>query len=623
MKEKVNMRNAAALQLRGIKELHKVSPKFFPLLTVYSIFSAITPYVTVFFSAQILKELATLRREENLWQWVIAGVLCVGIAAIAKAMLYRRYNSLLNDLYGRKEILFIHKMFSLDFSELDKQENHDLRAQIQQNENWSSWGLMRVEEAYIGAVSSVIGLLSGIALTLSLFTSPVPESAGWLTVLNNPVFILVLAALMIVVSILAGNLSAKSMRCWSDFAEEATFGNRLFGHFGFIGQDKERSVDIRMNNQQKLVSAYWNTNSSFGVNGPFGKAAMGKMGVYASLGVCITTLITGFIYVFTCLKAWGGAFDVGSITQYVGAATAMVTNVFALTDLLGIMKTNAPYLEKTFEFLDIPNSMYQGSLTTEKRADRQYEVEFRDVSFKYPGSDLWALRHVNMKFKVGKRLAIVGENGSGKTTFIKLLCRLYDPQEGQILLNGIDIRKYRYDDYMNIFSIVFQDFQLICQPLGNNVAGSMDYDRDRVEKALIDAGFGDRLASLEKGLDTYIYKNLTEDGVDVSGGEAQKIAIARALYKNAPFIILDEPTAALDPIAEAEIYSKFNDIAGDKTAIYISHRLSSCKFCDEIAVFHDGGVIQRGTHTELVADENGKYYELWNAQAQYYTEKTA
>ena len=623
MKEKVNMRNAFALHMRGLKELHTVSPKFFPLLTVYSIFSAITPYITVFFSAQILKELATLRREDNLWQWVIAGVLCVGIAAIAKAMLYRRYNSLLNDIYGRKEILFIHKMFSLDFSELDKQENHDLRAQIQQNENWSSWGLMRVEEAYIGAVSSVIGLLSGIALTVSLFTSPVPESAGWLTVLNNPVFIIVLAAMMVVISILAGNLSAKSMRCWSDFAEEATFGNRLFGHFGFIGTDKTRSVDIRMNNQQGLISAYWTTNSSFGVNGPFGKAARGRMGVYASLGVCITTLITGFIYVFTCLKAWGGAFDVGSITQYVGAATAMVTNVFALTDLLGIMKTNAPYLEKTFEFLDIPNTMYQGSLTTEKRADRQYEVEFKDVSFKYPGSDIWALRHVNMKFKVGKRLAIVGENGSGKTTFIKLLCRLYDPQEGQILLNGIDIRKYRYDDYMNIFSVVFQDFQLICQPLGANVAGSMEYDRDRVRKALIDAGFGDRLATMEKGLDTMLYKDLSEDGVDVSGGEAQKIAIARALYKDAPFIILDEPTAALDPIAEAEIYSKFNDIAGDKTAIYISHRLSSCKFCDEIAVFHDGGVIQRGTHTELVADENGKYYELWNAQAQYYTEKTA
>lgn len=241
------------------------------------------------------------------------------------------------------------------------------------------------------------------------------------------------------------------------------------------------------------------------------------------------------------------------------------------------------------------------------------------MSFQYPRSDVWALRHVNMKFKVGSRLAVVGMNGSGKTTFIKLLCRLYDPTEGQILLNGIDIRKYKYDDYMNVFAVVFQDFKLLGLPLGQNVAASAAYDRERVIDCLEKAGFGERLASMEKGLDTYLYKDLDENGVDVSGGEAQKIAIARALYKDAPFIILDEPTAALDPIAEAEIYSKFNDIAGDKTAIYISHRLSSCKFCDEIAVFHEGAVIQQGTHASLVADVNGKYYELWHAQAQYYT----
>lgn len=263
-------------------------------------------------------------------------------------------------------------------------------------------------------------------------------------------------------------------------------------------------------------------------------------------------------------------------------------------------------------------SMYQGSLTTEKRSDRQYEVEFRNVSFKYPGAENWALRNVSMKFKVGSRLAIVGENGSGKTTFIKLLCRLYDPQEGEILLNGIDIRKYNYRDYMNIFSVVFQDFQLLSQPIGANVAGSSEYDRDRVLAALKDAGFEDRLQELPQGLDTYLYRDFAEDGINVSGGEAQKIAIARALYKDAPFIILDEPTAALDPIAEAEIYAKFNDIAGDKTAVYISHRLSSCKFCDEIAVFHEGGIIQQGTHEELVENENGKYFELWHAQAQYY-----
>ena len=620
MKGKINMRYAVAIHLRGIKELHKVSPKFFPVLTFYCIVSAIAPYITVFFSAQILKELATLRSADILWKWVAASVFGVGIITILKAVLWRRYQTLLNDLWGRKEILFIHKMFSLDFSELDKQQNHDLRAQIRQNENWASYGLMRVQEIYEHFITGVIGILSGIALTISLFTSPVPDTAGWLTVMNHPLFILVMGVLMVGVSILAGKFTAASTKCWSEFAKEATFGNRLFEHFGFVGTHKERSVDIRMNDQQKLISAYWTTNVSFGVTGPFSRMAQGKMGIYASLGVCITTIITGFIYVFTCLKAWGGAFDVGSITQYVGAATAMVDNIFVLTGLIGVLEANTGYLEKTFEFLDIPNAMYQGSLTTEKRADRRYEVEFRNVSFQYPGSDIWALRHVNMKFKVGNRLAIVGENGSGKTTFIKLLCRLYDPQEGQILLNGIDIRKYRYDDYMNIFSVVFQDFQLICQPLGANVAGSMHYDCNRVQKALVDAGFEERLASMEKGLDTMIYKKLSVDGVEVSGGEAQKIAIARALYKDAPFIILDEPTAALDPIAEAEIYEKFDKIAGDKTAIYISHRLSSCKFCDEIVVFHEGKVIQQGTHTSLVADTKGKYFQLWNAQAQYYTE---
>ena len=620
MKEKTTLRRAAAVHLRAIRQLHRVTPQHFPVLTLYCLFGAITPYVTVFFSARVLTELATLRRAEILWRWVLAGVLCTGFAAVAKAALHRRCNTLLNDLYGRKEMLFVHKIFRLDYSELDKQENHDLREQIKQNEQWSGWGLMRVHEIYSGAVTGLLGLFSGAALTVSLFTAPVPNSAGWLVVLNDPIFALVLAAGILIISILAGRLSARAMQCWGDFSEEATFGNRRFAHFGFLGRDKQRAIDIRMNDQQRLVRAYWSGGSVFGVHGVFAKAARGKMGVYASLGVCITTLTTGMIYLFTCLKALGGAFDVGSCTQYIGAATAMVTNVFALTDMIGTLKANTPYLEKTFAFLDIPNSMYQGSLTTEKRSDRRYEVEFKDVSFRYPGSDIWALRHVNMKFKVGKRLAIVGENGSGKTTFIKLLCRLYDPQEGQILLNGIDIRKYRYDDYMGIFSVVFQDFQLICQPLGNNVAGSMEYDRDRARKALIDAGFADRLAAMEKGLDTMLYKNLSEDGVEVSGGEAQKIAIARALYKDAPFIILDEPTAALDPIAEAEIYSKFDEIAGDKTAVYISHRLSSCKFCDEIAVFHEGAVVQQGSHAELLADRGGKYYALWNAQAQYYTE---
>ena len=221
------------------------------------------------------------------------------------------------------------------------------------------------------------------------------------------------------------------------------------------------------------------------------------------------------------------------------------------------------------------------------------------------------------------RLAVVGENGSGKTTFIKLLCRLYDPTEGEILLNGIDIRKYRYDNYLALFSVVFQDFRLLAQPLGQNVAASVDYDRERAKECLERAGFGRRLAELPKGLDTCLYRDFEDDGVEVSGGEAQKIALARVLYQDAPFIVLDEPTAALDPEAEAEVYTKFNDIVEDKTAIYISHRLSSCRFCDEIAVFDHGRVVQQGTHDDLLAVRGGKYQALWDAQAQYYQKKNA
>ena len=264
--------------------------------------------------------------------------------------------------------------------------------------------------------------------------------------------------------------------------------------------------------------------------------------------------------------------------------------------------------------------MYKGSLTVEKRDDNEYFVEFRDVSFKYPNADVYALRHVSMKFRIGEKLAVVGVNGSGKTTFIKLLCRLYDPAEGEILLNGVDIKKYDYDEYMSVFSVVFQDFRLFSFPLGQNVAASVDYDRERAALCLEKSGFGDRLGTMPDGVDTCLYKDFDGSGVGISGGEAQKIALARAIYKDAPFIILDEPTAALDPVAEYEVYSNFNGIVGDKTAIlHLTHRLASCRFCDDIAVFDGGRVIQRGTHDELVADETGKYRELWYAQAQYYS----
>lgn len=609
-------RKMLQLHLRGLKDLNGKCPQLIPSIFANAVLTALSPYVTVWFSARLLGELSASRRPEVLGRWAVLTVVSLGLMALLTALADRWWECVKENTWYRKQQIFIEKQFSMDYAALEDQKNRDLREKIREVENWSDWGYMRIPLFLREILKSVLGILGGIALTVSLFTAKLPETAGKLQILNHPASAIALLAAMFLFSYLVGLLEGKAGECWNSQEEDATFGNRLFGFFGFIGKKRGRDADIRMYNQQNLVRKYWSQNSTFSTDGAMGRMARGKLGFLEGTGAAFPSVFTGIIYLFTCLKAWGGAFGVGAVTQYVGAVTALSNHVAKLFEVYGTMKANAANLEQVYQFLDIPNEMYQGSLTTEKRSDRQYEVEFRNVSFKYPGAENWSLRNLSMKFRVGERLAIVGENGSGKTTFIKLLCRLYAPQEGVILLNGIDIRKYNYRDYMSIFSVVFQDFQLLSQPLGANVAGSSHYDRERVTKALVDAGFGERLKKM--GLDTYLYRDFAEDGIDVSGGEAQKIAIARALYKDAPFIILDEPTAALDPIAEAEIYSKFNDIAGDKTAVYISHRLSSCKFCDEIAVFQDGRIVQQGTHEALLAQEDGQYARLWNAQAQYY-----
>ena len=599
-------------------------PQMFLSRWLCIVWDSLTPYIGIYLSARIIDELAGARDPDRIAHLVLLTLISAVIISVVSVLLNRWMNIKNAWLWYTMEWIYANKMLSMDFTDMDNTKNHELLTQIRWNQNGGGWGFNKAFNPYENMASALLRILGGIALTVTLFTSRVPESAGGLTVLNQPLFIVPMILVMLIITWLAPVLSNKAGSYWARNQDIHTEGNRKFGAVCSISSKKEIATDIRIYKQEKTIMKYFRDKTgAFFSKGAFAKYAQGPMGLLAATSAAVSIIFTGVVYVFVCLKAWGGAFGIGSVTQYIAAITAVSGGVATLIATLGDLRNNAPFLNLIFDFLDIPNNMYQGSLTVEKRRDRDYEVEFRDVSFKYPGSEQYVLRHVNMKFKVGSRLAVVGMNGSGKTTFIKLLCRLYDPTEGIILLNGIDIRKYNYLDYMMIFSVVFQDFRLFALKLGENVASGRDYDPDLVTECLIKAGFGDRLKALPDGLDTYLYKDYNPEGIDISGGEAQKIAIARALYKDAPFIILDEPTAALDPIAEAEIYSKFNDIAGDKTAIYISHRLSSCKFCDEIAVFHEGQVIQKGSHAELLADESGKYFELWNAQAQYYTEQGA
>lgn len=614
-------RSASVLTLlkhnyRAAKLLEKYNPGLLLSTTMYCLVPTLSKYINIFLSAQIINELIGLRRLRTLLILAAVTVVSNGIFSLLRAVVDRW-------AYAKEELtdntmsyIRADKLFAMDFQDVDSHKTQDMISQIEENQNLLERGLSSILAIYTDCISGAINIILGVIMVVPMFTSRVTQVIGDLGWLDSHITDMLFIVFMCVTICCSVRIGSRLTFKLSDVLDNSRVVNRVHSAFGYIGKEQKRALDVRMYEQEKISRSYCERDNFFNHLKRYWHSAVGlSRHIVSSYGAFLSI----FVYLFVCLKAYAGAYPVGSVVQYIQSLTLLTAGLAGIVDNIGYMQDNERYIELVFEFLDTPNKMYQGTLPTEKRMDREYVVEFRDVSFKYPGSDLWALRHVNMKFKVGKRLAIVGENGSGKTTFIKLLCRLYDPQEGQILLNGIDIRKYNYRDYMDVFSIVFQDFQLLSQPLGANVAGASEYDAERVTQALTDAGFGDRLAELPDGLETMLYKDFGENGVEVSGGEAQKIAIARALYKDAPFIILDEPTASLDPIAEAEIYAKFNDISGDKTAIYISHRLSSCKFCDEIAVFHEGAVIQQGTHAELVDDETGKYHELWNAQAQYYT----
>ena len=250
-------------------------------------------------------------------------------------------------------------------------------------------------------------------------------------------------------------------------------------------------------------------------------------------------------------------------------------------------------------------------------SEKTHIIEFRNVSFRYPGQKAWALHNINLTLHSGEKLSIVGENGSGKTTFVKLLTRLYDVTEGKILLDGRDIRSINLDEYRGLFSAVFQDFKLFSFTLRENVELDQNLSDEEVVSYLEQAGLQEKINRLPNGISTQVNREFDEHGFEPSGGEAQKIALARALARSAPVVILDEPTAALDPRAEYDLYMRFAKLTEGKSAVFISHRLSSSQFCDHIAVFSNGRIIEYGTHEELV-ERNGIYSELYTLQAQFY-----
>ena len=338
------------------------------------------------------------------------------------------------------------------------------------------------------------------------------------------------------------------------------------------------------------------------------------------LDVALAFLRNGAAYGLLIAMALQGELTAAEFVLYFSAVSGFASWVTGIFSNLGALHQQSLELSAMREFLKIPEVFRFGDgKPLPVKPDHLYELELRDVSFRYPGADHDTLSHVNLTIHPGEKLAVVGRNGAGKTTLIKLLCGLYDPTEGQVLLDGEDIRQYDRRDYYRHFSAVFQQFSLLAATMAENVAQTDEIDMPWMWNCLEQAGIADKIRALPKQENTQLGREVYLDGVDLSGGQTQRLMLARALYKDAPVVVLDEPTAALDPLAESDLYQKYSDLTGNRTSVYISHRLASTRFCDRVLLIENGGIAEEGAHEELLA-QGGRYAQLFNIQSKYYKE---
>lgn len=578
------------------------------------LFGAIVPLIPTYFSAKIVDELVGERDVRTL---VILGVLLAVLTAVfefGRHLFEKGYFDRCALLHDFESKVFEEHIVNADYELLEDADFQDaIKSYKIIYEN--NYGIYYNMWVYLtGFVKGILSLIFSVILVFpSLKKCFAIDNSAFISS-YKPIVILFVSVIAIGVSLaLVGNK-------WSSFNLEVNkTWNSIFSKFKYwfsFPNKYQNGKEIRIYNanhlifeKQKDYENDWHAinNYSYSLWAKFNTAM-----------VILQMILMGCFYLFVALKAYAGVFSIGSFVLFLGASLHIADGiglVSSISYLLGLSAEHISYLKRIVE---TEPRKHVGTLPVEKRNDNRFDIEFKNVSFKYPGTENYVLKNFNAKLEIGNHMAVVGQNGSGKTTFIKLLCRLYDVTNGEITLNGINIKKYDLKEYMSLFSVVFQDFQLFSVPLSQNITTSLEYDKDKLYSCLNQAGIRERVEAMPQKENSVIYKDFDENGIEISGGEAQKIALARALYKDAPFVILDEPTSALDPISEFEIYQRFNSFVGEKTAIYISHRLSSCRFCDEILVFDEGRIVQQGSHESLLQNKGGKYYRLWTAQSQYY-----
>ena len=607
----------------------KVLRRLFSLYSVYNkstiaagvfcgIVTGVRPYIMIVLSGILIDGLLSGTAFRTLIFWLFGGIALNLAMESLESWLREAFNARVENCLERQNRDMNEKSLFSDFENLENPELQEKKRKQEQVVNVRGgiyWMLIWPMDK---GITGLITVITAIIVAAPLFAGS--SDAG------HPGLIALSIALAVIIVACAW-ASYKNSDYWNKkirkVFDEYAKCNRVSNYIlHSILTGSETGKDLRIFGQQNLIEE--------GVLGQQQEAlarlkeirtkAMTQSGIEATL----TTVNCGLIYCYAALKAYLGIITVGSVVKYASGIMECIQGIKNLLFCVTGWRQAVDYGREYLDYLEFENRTEDGSDQVAANADQSILLECEHVTFRYPGNAEDVIHDLNLKInlKPGDHIAIVGRNGSGKTTFIKLLCRLYNVTEGVIRINGKDIRDYTYQEYIDVFSIVFQDYRMFSLKLGENIAAADEVDDERALDSMHKAGLSDRLENLPQGLDTYVGKEFEESGVNFSGGERQKLAIARAIYKDAPFVIMDEPTAALDPISECDVYEGFDRLVGHKAAIYISHRLASCRFCDKILVFSKGGVVQNGSHETLVAQE-GLYRDMWNAQAQWYADNSS
>lgn len=585
------------------RDINKINKNILPVILLNCLFSAIEPFVFIFVSGKLVKYLIEGRAFKEIVTLSLVGA-AISLAVYVIKNITENYKMEFMDYLNCKEKnLLIKGMFNLDFKDFESKEYKDKISRHRQETD--GIGGVYYETLYLLSdfVSGVLTIIIA-AISLGGFYKTLNQSVD-IKILGERYFPLILLAALIILSVLLAIFRKKVEEKNEDDREEYSVKYKIYDFYMRLLSDYESLKQIKIFDEKPFIKR--ELNDKFVKDGlSLDRRVSVRTAFSQAMNEFLMTGINVLFLLVLAVKAIGGLFGADALIIYYGAFKEIVDGIKLLIESVGYKKSIEPKIEILYDVIALKSESDKGKYIEESTENA---IVAKNIYFAYPGSDKNALEEIDVTIKNGEKIAIVGENGSGKTTFINLLTGLYRPTSGEIFVNG---KTPTLENTSKEAGVVSQDFFLFSFMLGENVASSRDVDMKNAKLALETSGFGDKYP-----LETYLYKDIDEDGVDVSGGEAQKIALARAIYGDKKLLLFDEPTSKLDPKSEMKVFESFNEVSKGKTAIFVSHRMSACKFADRIILFEKGKISAIGTHEEMIRGSE-RYREMWEAQAKYF-----